>query len=352
MKHEALPHASGCRMRGGNIRAARSVLVTGGAGFLGSHLCDHHIARGDRVICLDNLETGRRANVAHLEADPRFSFVLHDVVNRLFLDEKVDLIYNMACPASPPKYQRDPIHTFKTSVFGVANLLDLARLHGARLLQASTSEIYGDPGVSPQRESYWGNVNSFGPRSCYDEGKRGAETLMHDYNARHGVDTRIARIFNTYGPRMDPADGRVVSNFVIQALRGEELTIYGEGRQTRSFCYVDDLVRGLVALMEAPDAPAVRAPVNLGNPDEFTILELAGEVRSLTGSRSTLRFCSLPVDDPRQRRPDIGRAREMLGWAPEVPLREGLARIIPYFRAELDRAGKEAGRIGGAELVA
>jgi UDP-glucuronate decarboxylase len=314
-------------------RAPRNVLITGGAGFLGSQLCDRHVIKGDRVICLDNLATGRLRNIEHLLDNPRFSFVQQDVVDVSDISEPLHLIYNMACPASPDKYQIDPIQTFKTCVYGGINLLELARKQGARILQASTSEVYGDPHVTPQPEGYWGNVNSFGPRACYDEGKRAVETLFHDYHERHGVDIRIARIFNTYGPRMDPEDGRVVSNFVTQALRGDQITIYGDGSQTRSFCYVDDMVNGLVALMEAP--AAVSVPVNIGNPDEFTILELAQLVLDMTGSRSRLVSLPLPIDDPKQRRPDITRAREVLGWQPEVALREGLVPTLSYFGAEL-----------------
>lgn len=323
----------GTCLRSATGHTPRRVLIAGGAGFLGSQLCDRHIVMGDRVICLDSLVTGRLRNIAHLLDNPRFDFVQQDVIDPVDSPEPVELIYNLACPASPDKYQIDPVHTFKTCVYGGINLLELARKHDARILQASTSEVYGDPHISPQPESYWGHVNSFGPRSCYDEGKRAVETLFHDYHDRHGVDTRIARIFNSYGPRMDPGDGRVVSNFVTQALRGDDITIYGEGSQTRSFCYSNDMINGLVALMESPDAASI--PVNIGNPNEFTILELAQLVLGMTGSRAKLVFLPLPVDDPRQRRPDITRARDILGWQPEVMLRDGLASTLSYFRAEL-----------------
>lgn len=336
MVNSTTPHratSSATPLRAATSRAPRRVLIAGGAGFLGSQLCDRHIMMGDRVICLDSLVTGRLRNIAHLLDNPRFGFVQHDVIDPVEISEPLHLIYNLACPASPDKYQIDPVHTFKTCVYGGVNLLELARKHDARILQASTSEIYGDPHVSPQPESYWGHVNSFGPRSCYDEGKRAVETLFHDYHERHGVDTRIARIFNSYGPRMDPADGRVVSNFATQALRGDDITIYGQGSQTRSFCYADDMINGLVALMESPDAASI--PVNIGNPNEFTVLELAQLVLGMTGSCSNLMFLPLPVDDPRQRRPDITRARNMLGWQPEVTLRDGLASTLSYFRSEL-----------------
>ena len=315
--------------------SGRTVIVAGGAGFLGSHLCDRQIAAGHRVICVDNLSTGRRENISHLMDHPCFAFVLHDIVEPFELLEDVAQIYNLACPASPPKYQIDPLHTFKTSVFGALNLLRIAEEKGARILQASTSEIYGDPEVTPQPESYRGLVNTIGPRSCYDEGKRAAETVFHDTHEERGVDIRIARIFNTYGPRMDPEDGRVVSNFIMQALTGETLTIYGSGQQTRSFCYVDDLIDGLIALMNSdkvgPD------PVNLGNPGEFTIAQLADIVLQMTGTQSTVSYRELPRDDPRQRRPDITRAKAVLGWAPKVPLREGLVPTIAYFMSEVAR---------------
>lgn len=313
----------------------KTVLIAGGAGFLGSSLCEHYLENGDRVICLDNLSTGRFTNIHHLLPHKNFKLVTHDVTQPYSPPGPIDLIYNMACPASPPKYQIDPIHTFKTNVFGACHLLDLARKKGARILQASTSEVYGDPLVSPQREDYHGNVNIQGPRSCYDEGKRAAETLFHDYHAQFGVEVKIARIFNTYGPRMDPGDGRVVSNFIVQALRGDEITVNGDGSQTRSFCYLDDLVDGLVKLMHSP-ADLVQ-PVNIGNPGEFTVLELAKIVLDMTGSSSTLSFRDLPQDDPRQRRPDISTAKTLLGWSPQCDLAGGLSRTIPYFAAELSK---------------
>jgi UDP-glucuronate decarboxylase len=306
--------------------------VTGGAGFVGSHLCERLLDAGHAVVCLDDLSTGSARNLAHLIGRPGFSFIRQDVTTPF--DIAVDQIYNLACPASPPLYQLDPIRTFKTNVFGALNALDLAEKTGARVLQASTSEIYGDPEVHPQPESYWGRVNTFGPRACYDEGKRAAETLFHDYRERRGVDIRIARIFNTYGPRMDPADGRVVSNFVVQALRGQDITVYGDGSQTRSFCYVDDLVEGLLRLMGA--SRPLHAPINLGNTGEITVLELAELVIALSGSRSRIVRRPLPTDDPRQRRPDIGRARAQLGWEPVIPLAAGLKQTIAYFDGVLD----------------
>lgn len=309
----------------------RSVLVTGGAGFLGSHLCDRLIADGADVICADNLYSGNRDNIAHLLSNPRFEFLRHDVTFPLYLE--VDEIYNLACPASPVHYQRDPVQTTKTSVHGAINMLGLAKRTGARILQASTSEVYGDPEVHPQPEGYWGRVNPIGIRSCYDEGKRCAETLFFDYRRQHGLPIKVARIFNTYGPRMHPNDGRVVSNFIVQALRGEPITIYGDGSQTRSFCYVDDLIEGLVRLMRTPSD--LTGPINLGNPGEFTMLELAGSVLKLTGSRSELRFEPLPSDDPRQRKPDIALARQALAWEPVVQLEHGLARTIEYFQRRL-----------------
>ena len=300
-----------------------STLVTGGAGFIGSHLCERLVARGERVICLDNLFTGRRENIAHLEGEPGFRFVEHDICEPLLVD--VDRIYNLACPASPIHYQLNPMKTVQTNVMGAINVLEIARRMGARVLQASTSEVYGDPGVHPQPESYWGNVNPIGPRACYDEGKRVAETLMSDYHRQAGVDIRIARIFNTYGPRMADNDGRVVSNFVRQARRGEPITLYGTGEQTRSFCYVDDLVEGLLRLM---DAEGLHEPVNLGNPGEFTMRQLAELIVELTGSRSGIEYHPLPQDDPARRKPDIGRARAVLGWEPRVELKEGLERML------------------------
>jgi UDP-glucuronate decarboxylase len=304
------------------------VLVTGGAGFLGSHLCDRLIAAGHEVLCADNYFTGTRANIAHLMGHERFELLRHDVTFPLYVE--VDQIYNLACPASPIHYQHDPVQTTKTSVHGAINMLGLAKRVGARILQASTSEVYGDPAIHPQTEDYWGNVNPIGPRSCYDEGKRCAETLFFDYHRQHGVEIKVARIFNTYGPRMHPADGRVVSNFIVQALSGKPITIYGDGAQSRSFCYVDDLIDGLIALMESP--AEITGPVNLGNPVEFTIRQLAEQVIAMTGSRSALVELPLPADDPRQRQPDIGLARQHLGWNPDVTLEQGLERTIAYFR--------------------
>jgi len=309
----------------------KRVLVTGGAGFLGSHLCERLVAQGHDVICADNLLTGDKRNIAHLLQNPRFEFMRHDVTFPLFVE--VDQIWNLACPASPVHYQHDPVATTKTSVHGAINMLGLAKRVGARIFQASTSEVYGDPQVHPQTEDYWGHVNPIGIRSCYDEGKRCAETLFFDYHRQHLVEIKVARIFNTYGPRMHPNDGRVVSNFIVQALRGEPITIYGEGRQTRSFCYVDDLIEGFLALMASP--AEFTGPVNLGNPGEFTIRELAEQVIALTGSRSQLTFLPLPADDPTQRQPDIGMARAHLGWEPKVALTEGLQRTIAYFDALL-----------------
>ncbi|AEG55429.1 UDP-glucuronic acid decarboxylase family protein [Sinorhizobium meliloti] len=320
----------------------KRILVTGGAGFLGSHLCELLLGAGHEVICLDNFSTGLRRNIAPLTRFDTFRVVAHDVVEPI--DLEVDEIYNLACPASPPHYQADPIQTTKTCVIGSLNLLDLAARRGARIFQASTSEIYGDPHVHPQVESYWGNVNPFGPRSCYDEGKRCAETLFFDFHKSHGVAIKIVRIFNTYGPRMRPDDGRVVSNFIVQALKGEDITIYGDGSQTRSFCFVDDLIDGFIRLMASP--PSLTGPVNLGNPAEFTIGELAEEVIRLTGSRSKIVRRPLPVDDPRQRRPDISLATEELGWRPKVNLAEGLAHTIRYFDDLLSRSIRQ-----NAELV-
>ncbi|RJG40777.1 SDR family oxidoreductase [Mesorhizobium sp. DCY119] len=319
------------------VLAPRRVLVTGGAGFLGSHLCDKLLSQGHEVLCVDNFLTGRFSNIDHLRNNRNFKVLRHDVAQPLAAE--VDEIYNLACPASPPDYQADPIQTMKTSVLGALNLLELAKERGIRIFQASTSEVYGDPHVHPQPESYWGNVNSFGPRSCYDEGKRCAETLFFDFHKQHGVDIRIARIFNTYGPRMRPDDGRVVSNFIVQALQGEDITIYGEGSQTRSFCYADDLIDGFLRLMTSPNAPA--APVNLGNPGEFTIRELAEQVVDLTGSRSKIVYRPLPVDDPRQRRPDISLATSALGWSPKVALSAGLQKTILYFDDLLARESRK-----------
>jgi UDP-glucuronate decarboxylase len=305
----------------------RRVLVTGGAGFLGSHLIDRLLDKGCEVVCVDNLFTGAKRNLYHLTGHPRFEFIRHDVTFPLYLE--VDEIYNLACPASPIHYQHDPVATTKTSVHGAINMLGLAKRLRCKILQASTSEVYGDPAVDPQTEDYWGNVNPIGPRSCYDEGKRCAETLFFDYHRQHGLEIKVARIFNTYGPRMHPADGRVVSNFIMQALRGEPITIYGEGQQTRSFCYVDDLVDGLMRLMDT--GPEVTGPINIGNPGEFTMRQLADQVLALTGSTSPIEHRPLPPDDPRQRRPDIALATRVLGWTPKVPLAEGLRSTIDYF---------------------
>jgi UDP-glucuronate decarboxylase len=309
------------------------VLVTGGAGFIGSHLCERLIAQGHEVVCLDNFFTGRRDNVRHLLDYSRFELLRHDVCEPLLLE--VDQVYNLACPASPVHYQYNPIKTVKSNVMGTLNMLVLARRVGARILQASTSEVYGEPHEHPQTETYWGNVNPIGLRSCYDEGKRVAETLMMDYHRQNKVDTRIARIFNTYGPRMAESDGRVVSNFIVQALRGEPLTLYGDGSQTRSFCYVDDLVEGLMRLMEAD---GVHDPVNLGNPGEFSIRQLAEAIAKLCEADLTIVYRPLPQDDPTQRRPDINRAKELLGWEPTVQLRQGLERTVPYFAERLKRS--------------
>jgi UDP-glucuronate decarboxylase len=308
----------------------KRILVTGGAGFLGSHLCDRLLAEGHEVICLDNFFTGRKTNVAHLIGQPGFELVRHDVIDPFKYE--VDQIYNLACPASPPHYQFNPIKTTKTSVMGAINCLGLAKRVKARVFQASTSEVYGDPEVHPQPESYWGHVNPIGRRSCYDEGKRCAETLFFDYHRENKVDIRVVRIFNTYGPRMHPNDGRVVSNFIMQALRGEDITIYGDGSQTRSFCYVDDLIEGFVRLMNQDE---IIGPVNIGNPGEFTMLQLAELVIKLTGSKSQLVHKPLPSDDPKQRRPDITLAKKHLGWEPTIPLEEGLSRTIAYFRTQI-----------------
>ena len=310
----------------------RRVLVTGGAGFLGSHLCDRLVADGHEVICLDNFFTGTRRNVEHLAGNPRFELMRHDVTFPLYVE--VDEIYNLACPASPIHYQYDPVQTTKTSVHGAINMLGLAKRTRARILQASTSEVYGDPEVHPQPEGYWGRVNPIGPRSCYDEGKRCAETLFFDYHRQHGLDVKVLRIFNTYGPRMHPADGRVVSNFIMQALRGEPITIYGDGSQTRSFCYCDDLIDAMVLMMGTEAGFA--GPVNAGNPAEFTMIDLARLVVEATGSASAIEHRPLPVDDPRQRSPDIALARRALGWEPRVAIGEGLGRTIAYFRGLLE----------------
>jgi len=306
------------------------VLVTGGAGFLGSHLCDRLIKEGNEVICLDNLYTGSMDNISHLLSNPNFKFVCHDVTEPFSAD--VDRIFNLACPASPVHYQNDPVKTAKTSVFGAINMLELARQNNARILQSSTSEVYGDPEVHPQPESYRGCVNPIGIRSCYDEGKRMAETLYFDYHRQYNVDIRVIRIFNTYGPRMDVNDGRVVSNFIIQALKGEDITIYGDGSQTRSFCYVDDLIEGMVRMMNCEN---FTGPVNIGNPGEFNMLDLAEMVIELTGSKSKLVFMPLPSDDPTQRKPVIKLAKEKLDWQPTIPLNEGLIRTIEYFKTKI-----------------
>ena len=309
----------------------KRVLVTGGAGFLGSHLVDRLLERGDEVLCIDNLFTGDKRNIDHLADNPRFEFMRHDVCFPLFVE--VDEIYNLACPASPVHYQHDPVQTTKTSVHGAINMLGLAKRLKVPIFQASTSEVYGDPAVHPQSEAYWGNVNPIGPRSCYDEGKRCAETLFFDYHRQHGLDVKVARIFNTYGPRMHVGDGRVVSNFIVQALLGEDLTIHGDGSQTRSFCYVDDLIPAMLLLMDA--GPGVHGPVNIGNPAEFTIRELAEKILAKTGGKSRLVERPLPEDDPMQRQPDIALASRQLGWQPRIELDDGLDRTIAYFRAVL-----------------
>ncbi|EGV20639.1 UDP-glucuronic acid decarboxylase family protein [Thiocapsa marina] len=317
-----------------NYALRKRILVTGGAGFLGSHLCERLLAEGHDVICLDNFFTGTKDNIAHLLESPYFELMRHDVTFPLYVE--VDEIYNLACPASPIHYQFDPVQTTKTSVHGAINMLGLAKRVKAKIFQASTSEVYGDPNIHPQPEHYWGHVNPIGPRSCYDEGKRCAETLFFDYRRQHGMRIKVARIFNTYGPRMHPNDGRVVSNFIVQALRNEPITIYGEGTQTRSFCYVDDLIEGFIRLMDSPDD--LTGPVNLGNPGEFTMIELAETILELTGSRSALVHEALPQDDPKQRQPDIGLARASLGWEPTVALRDGLTPTIGYFDALLRRS--------------
>jgi UDP-glucuronate decarboxylase len=323
------------------------VLVTGGAGFIGSHLCERLIAQGHEVVCLDNFFTGRRDNIRHLLDYRGFELLRHDVCEPLLLE--VDQIYNLACPASPVHYQYNPIKTVKSNVMGTLNMLVLARRVSARILQASTSEVYGEPHVHPQTESYWGNVNPIGLRSCYDEGKRVAETLMMDYHRQNKVDTRIARIFNTYGPRMAESDGRVVSNFIVQALRGEPLTLYGDGSQTRSFCYVDDLVEGLMRLM---NAEGIHDPVNLGNPGEFSIRQLAEAVAELCNAKLAIVYRPLPQDDPTQRRPDITRAEELLGWQPTVALRQGLERTVPYFAERLKRSSAHHAKHNGRTVPA
>lgn len=321
-------------------RAGRRILVTGGAGFVGSHLVDRLVREGNHLICLDNFFTGSRINIHHLEVGPGFELIRHDVTEPI--DLEVDEIYNLACPASPVHYQHDPLHTMRTSVLGALNLLELARRLKCKILQASTSEIYGDPLQHPQKESYWGNVNPIGVRSCYDEGKRAAETLFFDAHRQYGVEIKVARIFNTYGPRMHAADGRVVSNFITQALRDEPLTVYGDGSQTRSFCYVDELVDGMIRLMNT--GPDVTGPVNLGNPQEFTIGELAEKVLRMTGSKSRIAYRPLPSDDPVRRKPDIAVAIEKLAWTPKISIDEGLLATVDYFRNTQHRFGE---RIGG-----
>jgi UDP-glucuronate decarboxylase len=311
------------------LESRKRILVTGGAGFLGSHLIDRLLAQGHEVICVDNLYTGTKRNLDHVAANPRFEFLRHDVTFPLYVE--VDEIYNLACPASPIHYQYDPVQTTKTSVHGAINVLGLAKRLRCRILQASTSEVYGDPAVHPQTEAYWGNVNPIGSRSCYDEGKRCAETLFFDYYRQHGLDIKVARIFNTYGPRMHPQDGRVVSNFIVQALDGKPITIYGDGAQTRSFCYVDDMIDGLIRLMASPKD--FTGPVNLGNPNEFTISELAHLVLAMTASKSSLIRCPLPQDDPKQRSPDVSLARSRLGWSAKIELKEGLVPTIKYFHS-------------------
>lgn len=310
-----------------------TILVTGGAGFLGSHLCERLLSRGDDVICLDNFFTGRKQNIEHLLGHRHFELMRHDIVHPIFVE--ADQIYNMACPASPVAYQYNAIKTIKTSTVGMVNVLGLAKRCKARVLQASTSEVYGDPTVHPQTEDYWGHVNPIGPRSCYDEGKRVAESLCVNYHQAHGIDVRIIRIFNTYGPRMDPNDGRVISNFITQALKGEPITVYGDGTQTRSFCYVDDLISGIMAMM---DQDQTIGPVNLGNPGEYSMLELATEVQKAVGMTTKIEHRPLPADDPKQRCPDITRAKSILGWEPKVPLAMGLAKTVAYYRSQLGLA--------------
>ena len=316
------------------MTTGKRVLVTGGAGFLGSHLCERLLERGDEVLCVDNYFTGRRDNISHLLPNPHFEAMRHDITFPLYVE--VDEIYNLACPAAPIHYQFDPVQTTKTSVHGAINMLGLAKRTRAKILQASTSEVYGDPTIHPQTEDYFGNVNTIGPRACYDEGKRCAETLFFDYNRQHGLRIRVARIFNTYGPRMHPDDGRVVSNFIVQSIRGAPITVYGDGNQTRSFCFVDDLVAGLIKLMDAADE--LTGPVNLGNPAEITIIDLAKRVVDMTGTASAIEFRPSPEDDPRQRQPDIALAMRALDWQPSVPLEHGLEATVPYFKALLGAA--------------
>ncbi len=308
----------------------QTILITGGAGFIGSHLSERLLQEGQRVICVDNLFTGREENITHLMSHSNFKFIKHDIIDPLHIDEPIHQIYNLACPASPVHYRENPIRTVKANTIGVINVLGLAKKHKARILQASTSEVYGDPLEHPQKETYWGNVNPIGPRACYDEGKRVAETLFFDYHREHKLDIRVARIFNTYGPHMSPNDGRVVSNFIIQALKGADLTVYGDGSQTRSFCHVTDLVDGLVRLM---NAGSMTGPVNLGNPKELTVKEIAEKIISLVGSKSKIVYQELPENDPKKRQPDIAIARQKLGWEPKIPLEEGLKKTIEYFRS-------------------
>ena len=310
----------------------KRILVTGGAGFLGSHLCDRFLSEGHEVICVDNFYSSTKQNIQHMMGNPSFELIRHDVTFPLYLE--VDEIYNMACPASPVHYQHDPVQTTKTSVHGAINMLGLAKRTGAKILQASTSEVYGDPAVHPQEESYWGNVNPIGPRSCYDEGKRCAETLFFDYHRQHGVNTKVVRIFNTYGPRMHPNDGRVVSNFIVQALLGEDITIFGDGSQTRSFCYVDDLIEAIVRMMNSDDD--VIGPINIGNPTEFTMLQLAELVQQKVQTASKTVFKPLPINDPMQRKPDISKAKEVLGWEPDIALDKGLDQTIAYFKRHIE----------------
>ncbi len=316
------------------MQSSKKILITGGAGFLGSHLCERLLAQGHEVLCVDNYFTGTKANILHMLDNPRFELMRHDVTFPLYVE--VDEIYNLACPASPIHYQHDPVQTTKTSVHGAINMLGLAKRVNAKILQASTSEVYGDPSVHPQQEEYWGNVNPIGIRSCYDEGKRCAETLFFDYHRQHDLRIKVMRIFNTYGPRMHPEDGRVVSNFIVQALLGEPITIYGDGSQTRSFCYVDDLIEGMMSLMVSPDE--FTGPVNIGNPNEFTILQLAETIVELTGSNSGIVFKPLPSDDPKQRRPDICLAKERLKWEPTIELKDGLVKTVEYFQTVVNSA--------------
>ena len=323
-------------MRRTTYRERKSILVTGGAGFLGSHLCDKLLKAGHEVVCVDNFFTGTKRNIAHLHSQDHFEFIRHDITFPLYIE--VDEIYNLACPAAPIHYQHDPAHTIKTNVHGAINVLGMAKRLNCRIFQASTSEVYGDPSVHPQHEDYWGSVNPIGKRACYDEGKRCAETLFFDYHRQHGIEIKVARIFNTYGPRMHPNDGRVVSNFIVQALKGEDITIFGDGSQTRSFCYVDDLIEGFVRLMAGP--AELTGPINLGNPVEFTIRELAELVIELTGSKSRLSYHPLPQDDPKQRQPDITLANESLDWRPRIGVEQGLQQTIAYFQ---ERLSEQAG---------